>query len=182
MLRIKDQLKDSLKALKTHFKELQSRQADAIQRHPDKSVSQLSVSVALLHSPADSSTYYFPSICYPRNFNDNLLKLYANITKQDLVMNNLVVRARSLTRNYSVEAVSPCNMCCYRGASRVQDRLLGLQQSRKRLRPLLRSLLPREAQRSRRVARTPALKVLALDLMLCLEIPGILRLPSSGEA
>ncbi|CAE7709198.1 unnamed protein product, partial [Symbiodinium necroappetens] len=33
--KIKDQLKDSLKALKTHFKELQSRQADAIQRHPD---------------------------------------------------------------------------------------------------------------------------------------------------
>ncbi|CAE7331084.1 CML24 [Symbiodinium necroappetens] len=48
------------RALKSYYKELQNKQADAINKP----------------------------------FNDALLKLYANITKQDLVMNNLVVRAR----------------------------------------------------------------------------------------
>eukprot|EP00439_Symbiodinium_sp_Y106_P052295 s454_g7.t1 len=36
---LKDQIKESLKALKLFFKELQNKQADAINRHPDKPVS-----------------------------------------------------------------------------------------------------------------------------------------------
>ena len=32
----------------------------------------------------------------PRSFNDSLLQLYATVTKQDVVMNNYVVRAKTL--------------------------------------------------------------------------------------
>ncbi|CAE7794199.1 unnamed protein product [Symbiodinium sp. KB8] len=70
---LRDQIKESLKALKGFFKELQNKQADAINRA----------------------------------YNDSLLKLYANITKQDLVMNNLAVRARSIKGARSVAGVKP---------------------------------------------------------------------------
>ena len=43
----------------------------------------------------------------PRDFNNDLLKLYADITKQDLIVNNLVVRSKPPDFN---EKPSACNL------------------------------------------------------------------------
>ena len=93
-LRLKDQLADALKALKGLYKELQNKQAEALNKHPDKPVSQLACCNLLFPNVTIAREYHYSE---PRPFNDALLKLYANVTKQDLVMNNLVVRAKKLS-------------------------------------------------------------------------------------
>ncbi|CAE7544153.1 unnamed protein product [Symbiodinium sp. CCMP2456] len=66
LIKLREQMELILQSLKKHYSQLAQKQADIITSVPDQS------------------------------FNDELLKLYADITKQDVLLGNYVTRARTL--------------------------------------------------------------------------------------
>ena len=97
--RLKGQIKIILQTMQKYYKDLTEKQAESITAPCDKP----HVSIMQTWGPTRRA------ICLAtllRQLNDSLLQMYATITKQDVVMNNWIVRAKNLNLHIAPKLLS----------------------------------------------------------------------------